>query len=363
VALRWSILMVLLVGCVSRAARAPVTESYADRALPAYVYAGGPGGEIQIFKLDRISGKLSGQGSVPAGRTGALIADRQGRFLYAASEGEVTSFAIRANKGTLQSLGRTPTRGGGTVDLALHRNGKYLLASNEKSGNVVVLPVRPEGGLYPATAYSSGTSPHAVALNPALDFAFVLNPGAVTQFAFNTGTGILTPSHERPVALPARSAPSRLVFHPSGKLAYILEEGSGQIAGYAFEATSGTLSVLALQTIALGAKAGRLHGADLALTPNGRFLYAVERGHDVISCFRVDGESGALTPLAQEESHGGKPRALAMSEGKLGPVLLVAHERTLASFNVNSESGALTFSQAVPLHGGVTTVAVATVRE
>lgn len=330
---------------------------------PAYVYAGGPGGEIAVFKLDRISGKLAQHGSVPAGRAGALVADGHGRYLYVASDGEVAAFAIRPKNGSLQSLGRAPAKGAGTNALAIHRNGKYVLASNERSGNVVVFNVRTDGGLGPAEAYGGGNSPQAVALNPALDFAFVLNPATITQFVFNTGTGILTPSREAPVALPARSNPHRLAFHPSGKFAYLIQEGTGSIAGYAFEPTSGTLSVLAFQTISMlpGGKPGKLRGGDLRVAPSGKFLYAVDRGQDTVAVFKVDAETGGLALVKHEEAGGRQPRALAITEGKMNPILLVAHERTLSSFNIDPATGGLTAADSAPLRSAPAALAVATV--
>jgi 6-phosphogluconolactonase len=348
--LRWLLLFVLA-GCATGAA--PVSESGgpASKLAATYVYAGGPGGEIAIFKLDRISGKLAQQGSVPAGRTGSLVADGRGRFLYVASDGELAAFAIRPKNGSLQSLGRAPAKGAGTNDLCIHRNGKYVLATNERSGNVVVFNVRTDGGLGPAEAYGGGVSPQAVALNPALDFAFVLNPATITQFVFNTGTGILTPSRESPVALPARSNPHRLTFHPSGKFAYLVQEGTGTIAGYAFEPTSGTLSSLAFQTISL-LPSGK---------PSGKFLYAIDRSLDTVAVFKVDAETGGLTLLKHAEAGGRQPRILAVAEGKLNSILLVAHERSLNSFIVDPATGALTAADSAPLRSTPAALAVATV--
>jgi 6-phosphogluconolactonase len=329
--------------------------------MPAYVYAGGPSGEIQIFKLDRISARLTASGSVPTGRSEALVTDRQGKFLYAASDGEVTAFAIRTKNGGLQSLGRASSRGAGTSDLAIHRNGKYVLASNERTGNVVVFNVKPDGALGPAEPYGGGGGPQAIAFNPALDFAFVLNPASISQFAFNTGTGILTASREGPVTLPARSNPRRIVFHPSGKYAYVLHEGTGNIAGYGFEPTSGTLSVLAFQTIpfAPGGKPARARGGDLIIAPGGKFLYSVDRTHDTIGIFAID-QTGGLTLITHHEVDAHQPRALAITEGKLNPILVVANEKSLSTFQVDPTTGALAHAQTVPLHGASSCLTVAT---
>jgi 6-phosphogluconolactonase len=359
---RWLAFLLIVAGCVGRTGQGP-SANFSAPALPAYVYAGGPSGEIQIFKLDRISARLTASGSAPTGRSEALVTDKQGKFLYAASDGEVTAFAIRTKNGGLQSLGRASARGAGTNDLAIHRNGKYVLASNERTGNVVVFAVRPDGALGPAEPYGGGGGPQAIAFNPALDFAFVLNPASITQFAFNTGTGILTPAREGPVTLPAKTNPRRIVFHPSGKFAYVLHEGTGNIAGYGFEPTSGTLSVLAFQTIPFAPSGkAKARGGDLEIAPGGRFLFAVDRSHDTIDVFSIDRETGGLTLVTHHELEAHQPRALAITEGKLNPILVVAQDKVLSTFNVDPTTGMLSHAQTVPLHGASSCLTVATLQ-
>jgi 6-phosphogluconolactonase len=137
--------------------------------------------------------------------------------------------------------------------------------------------------------------------------------GRIAQFAFAIGTGILTPAREPPVELPPRSAPRRIAFHPGGRFAYVLDEAAGAITGFAFEATSGTLSPLAFQTVALAPGArGRGRGGDIALAPSGRALYASGRGPDAVVAFTVDATTGTLSPLARTGAGARPARALAV---------------------------------------------------
>lgn len=354
-----------LAGCVP-ASRKAGPGALAPETASTYAYVGASG-EVFAYHVDRISGKLTARGSVGVGKVSLLAADPLGRRLYAASDsgGDVSAFAIRPRNGALAPLGRASVRASGASSLILHRNGKYVLATTS-GGQVVVFAVRPDGSLGPAEPYPSGPGSAAVALNPQLDFAFVLTPAAITQFTFNTGTGILTPSRDKPITFPARTNPRRIAFHPSGRFAYILQEGAGQIAGYVFEPTSGTLSSLAFQTVPVapppaagGKAAARIRGGDLQVA--ARFLYAIDRGHETIATFAIDAETGALTLVGHQEARG-QPRALALAEGKLNPILLVAHQGSLSSFHVDATTGALGHAESRDLRGAPTALAAATVR-
>ena len=53
---------------------------------------------------------------------------------------------------------------------------------------------------------------------------------------------------------------------------------------------------------------GTSYCADVKITPDGRFLYGTNRGHDSIAAFRINGDTGKLTPLGQTSSGGKSPR-------------------------------------------------------
>ena len=58
------------------------------------------------------------------------------------------------------------------------------------------------------------------------------------------------------------------------------------------------------------AKAGN-HCADIQISPDGRFIYGANRGHDSIAIFAVDG--GRLEPIGHVPCGGATPRNLALT--------------------------------------------------
>jgi 6-phosphogluconolactonase len=345
--------LAVVAGCAG-AASGPGAASGVKSNEPTYVYVGGSGGEISIFSLDAISGRLESRGTA-SGRSTALIADPAGHFLYAASEsGDLLAFAIRAKNGSLGSLGRGSARGTGIGNLAVHRSGKYLLSANGGGNSLSVLPIRFDGSLLAAQVFPAPGGPEAVGAHPAGESVFVLNAGArnITQFGFNTGTGILTPKREAPINLPPRTVPRRLACHPSGRFVYVLQE-DGTIAGYVFDPDLGTIKALAFQILATlppGGK-GKGRGGDLQIHPSGRFLYS------------IDGETGALTLAGHRPTGGRQPRELGITEGKLGGVLVIAHQGSsnLTTFTIDP-TGALAPGGTSPLRSTPVSMVVVTAR-
>ena len=85
---------------------------------------------------------------------------------------------------------------------------------------------------------------------------------------------------------------------------------------------------------------GVSHCADLKITPDGRYLYGTNRGHDSIAAYRI-GEHGRLTLLAIEPSLGKGPQNLAITPG--GQLLLCANMSggNLALFRIDAQTGGL----------------------
>ena len=82
--------------------------------------------------------------------------------------------------------------------------------------------------------------------------------------------------------------------------------------------------------------------AEIVVHPNGRFVYASNRGHDSIAVFTVDARNGRLTRLANTPTGGNVPRNFAVDAS--GRWLLAANQRSndIVAFAIDPSSGTLT---------------------
>ncbi len=81
-----------------------------------------------------------------------IVVHRNGKFLYASDRGHdsIAIFSIDPAKGTLTFLANVPTGGKEPRHFAIDPSGKYLLAENQFSSNIVVFKINPAtGGLTP----------------------------------------------------------------------------------------------------------------------------------------------------------------------------------------------------------------------
>ena len=121
---------------------------------------------------------------------------------------------------------------------------------------------------------------------------------------------------------------------------YGINELTGSITRYDFDADSAAL--LRRETISTlpHAFSGKNGCADLAITPDGRFLYGTNRGHDSIAAYRI-GERGVLELIAITPSGGMSPQNLAITPD--GQMLLVANMSgsNIALFRIDGATGTL----------------------
>lgn len=320
------------------------------------VYVGMAGGELTTFQLDVATGALARRGTVGVGRAPASLvrsAERETLVSVDEATGLAVALSINAKTGALTTVGRTATGGAQPAGATVDGTGKYLLTAHPGSGTVSVLAIKPDGTLSAIDTFRAGPGASAVALHPANQVAFVANARAstVSQYTFNTGTGMLTPKAGPPLTLPAGSGPTRFVCHPNGHWVYLLEEASDAVSVHVFDEDVKALSSMSEQivpTLPEGAPRAKSRPGDLALGGGGKFLYVTNRGQDSVAMFAI--EPGGTLKLVGHEPSGGH-LAGAVTVDPSGSILVVANEgsKTLSVFHIDEGTGKLGGRRTVPL--------------
>ncbi|MCA9010450.1 MAG: beta-propeller fold lactonase family protein, partial [Planctomycetaceae bacterium] len=87
--------------------------------------------------------------------------------------------------------------------------------------------------------------------------------------------------------------------------------------------------------------------SEIRVHPTGKFVYAANRGHDTITAFRVNAETGELSFIEREHVRGATPRNFNVDP--TGKWLLAAGQdsHTLASFEIDQTTGELAYNASV----------------
>jgi 6-phosphogluconolactonase (cycloisomerase 2 family) len=148
------------------------------------------------------------------------------------------------------------------------------------------------GMLQPTSTLSggAGTAPTALALSPNGNFLFSLNRGSndISIYAIDPGTGNL--ANAGTVLVP--NGPYAMVFSSKGDFAYVSCDGASTVAAFAFSLGTGALTPLSSGSYVAGG--GRIQS--LAMSPDGKFLYAVNRDANEIIGLAIAAD-GSLSPI------------------------------------------------------------------
>ena len=322
---------------------------------------GGPGEAskgIYAFRFDDASGGLTSLGLVAETPSPSfLTASTDGRFVFAVNElqsfegkpsGSVTSFRVDPASAKLSEISVQSSMGAGPCHLALDRTGRYLAVANYGGGNYALFPVLADGRLQPATSVVAGAWPeapkalgHMVGFDAGNRFLIAADKGLdrMLVYRFDASTGSMSANQPAATALPAGSGPRHFAFHPNGRWVFTINELSATITTFLWDAASGNLAAMtSVPTRPAGVTGGTT--AEIAVHPNGRFVYGSNRGDDSIAVFSV-GAGGALTLVEHESTRGQTPRNFALDP--TGRWLIAGNQRsnTLAVFNIDQTTGAL----------------------
>jgi 6-phosphogluconolactonase len=338
--------LVFLLAVVAVAVSAVATA--AEKPVTVYVgtYTDGTSRGIYRFTFDPATGSagepvLAGEAQSPS----FLALHPSGRFLYAVGEidsfkgaktGVVSAFAIDPKTGDLKLLNQQASQGTGPTHLVVDKAGRDVLVANYGGGNVVVLPIAPDGTLKPVSSdqVHQGSGPdkgrqekphaHGIYLDPAARFALAPDLGAdrVFVYRFDAAKGTLEP-HGAGTPEPG-SGPRHLAFHPNGKSVYVINELTSTITVFSWDAEKGVLTAVQTVSCLPAGFSGKSWTAEVAVSPDGRFVYGSNRGDDSLAVFAVDPATGKLTVKGHVPVGGKNPRHFTIDP--TGRFILAGHQ-------------------------------------
>lgn len=325
-------------------AQSPATAGSGAYDLLVGTYtASGKSDGIQVYRFDPQSGRATPLASAKAVNPSYLVMGRGNRFVYAVNElpgdngpatvrGGVSAFSFDPASGQLTLLDQVSAEGNDPCYLSLSPDGRYLLAANysvaaDPGGSFAVLPVTADGRIEPAvlTVHHEGGGPvkgrqdsahvHSTVFTPDGRYLFVQDLGADKLFAYrytaDGSRGLLSPTAARYVPMPAGSGPRHLVFDARGKYAYATSELDASVT--VFQYAEGSLRPLQTVKLARSGFTGRQGAAAIHLSPDGRFLYATNRGDaNEIVIFSVDPHDGLIRVVGRQSTLGRTPREFAI---------------------------------------------------
>jgi 6-phosphogluconolactonase len=331
-------------------------------AAATFAYVGNAeSNEVYVLRLDPQNGDLTVVDKTPipgiekAGISSPMALSPDHRILYVGTRGEpkiAAGFAIDQSTGKLTFIAAGPLADS-LAYISTDRTGRFLLGASYPGHRVTVNSIGSPGKVQPPQqVLENYPNAHSIMADAANRFVLVptLGNDRINQFAFDAATGKLTPTTSPSAEARPKAGPRHFVYHPNGKLVYVIGELDGAV--YVFDYNSATGN-LAQKQIASALPpdyqaSGSAAAADLHITPNGKFLYASVRSTSTLAGFQVDATTGKLTPIGSVPTEK-QPRGFGIDPS--GRYLLAVGQLShgLSSYSIDQTSGKLTKLRDYPM--------------
>jgi 6-phosphogluconolactonase len=294
--------------------------------------------------------------------------DPSNEHLYAVSEtessdgaGAITSYSVNASTGVLTKINEQSTGGPGPCHLMVDSTDSLVIVTNYGGGSVAALPINDDGSVADLTEFiqHEGSSvnenrqqeahAHSVNIDDSNSRAYVCDLGMdkVLTYDIDVENGKLSPSSPPSVDTTKGDGPRHFDFHPSGKFVYVINELGMTITLYDLSEDGKLTSVQSVSTLPEGTEyQSKYSTADVHVSPDGKFVYGSNRGHETLVIYAIDQSTGKLTYVGQQSTLGDEPRNFAITPD--GKFLLAENQNsgTIVTFKRESD-GTLTATGSV----------------
>jgi 6-phosphogluconolactonase len=138
------------------------------------------------------------------------------------------------------------------------------------------------------------------------------------------------------------SGPRHVTFHPNGRWVYLVNEMGCTVTAFNWDSATGALAEFQTITTLPADFTGPSTCAEILVHPNGKFLYASNRGHDSLAVFAIDPATGRLTPVEYAPSGGKWPRNFAFDPTGKWVIVTNHNSDNAVVLRVDADTGRLT---------------------
>ena len=290
-------------------AQIPASDIAASATAAVTVFNPAPGGG---------SSNTSTFNTAPGPSPRSIAIDPAGKFVYVANEGcpaefpgNVSTFKVDLTTGILTSIGLSVAADFGPRSVTVDPSGKFVYVANDGGRD--------------------------------------LNPGSVSIYTINGTTGALTSTGMigascAPPPSPGSCTPFSVAVHPSGKFAYVADEGGftpTSVSMYSINATTGTLAYMGI--VAAGGRA-----VSVTVDPSGKFAYVADGSTNSdgspgvsVSIYSVNATTGALTSIGKVPA-GTSPTSIAIDPSSKFAYVTNSSSNNVSMYTLNAATGSLT---------------------
>lgn len=312
---------------------------------------------IYVYEFDTKTGEFSLKSNTENILNPSYLAvSNDNKFVYSVSENDkkssVSAFGFNSKSGKLDFINyQNPN---GLNPCYIINDEKNVITANYSSGNISVLGKNNDGsiGEVKQVVQHTGKSinakrqeaPHAhmVCFSPEKKYVLANDLGTDKVYLYeynpNGGTEILKLKNS--VDVKPGSGPRHLIFSKDGKFVYLLQELDGTVTSFSY--ADGILKKVSETTVVAADFKGDIGAADIHVSPDGKFLYATNRGTaNDISAFKIL-KNGKLEFVQRTSTLGKGPRNFNIDP--TGNFLLVGHQytNTIVIFKRDKKTGMLT---------------------
>ena len=299
------------------------------------------------FIMDAATGILEPQPNIELeAEPGAVAQSPHSSHLFVAlrSAKKLVSYSVNQENGALSQVNSSSLEEGPPY-LYVDNSGAYLLSSYYGGGTVAVHAIDSNQHISsePLQTVATDTHAHSIQTDRSNKFAFVphTNPAnSIFQFKFDSETGELTANDPYKVEPATPAGPRHFLFPPRKALLYSVNENCSTISAHRMDPDQGTLeSFQVVSTLPGGKPVEGNTTAEIDITPDGKFLYGSNRGHNSLALFSI-GDDGKLTPIDHFPTEDTQRFFAIDPSGKF--ILSVGQASNgLQSYKIDPESGVL----------------------